>query len=109
MFETDEHGAARRSDPGTSHEAAEAMDPSLLQGIVLAELRAVPDGLTILEISERTRIGVQTISPRFAPLRRKKLIYDTWLRRRNTTGRRAIVWRLQSLLDSEIDKLIEES
>lgn len=37
--------------------------------------------------------AMQTISPRFAPLRRKKMIYATGKKIASQTGRRVTTWR----------------
>lgn len=93
MFEQFEgRGLARRTDPSTSHEAARKVKVGALQLIVLRELRDSDGGLTIKELKISSSTPMESISPRFAPLRMKGLIMDTGERRQNPGGRKGIVW-----------------
>jgi len=111
MGPSEEHGAARRNDPETSHEAAESLDTTRLQGIVLDALREARHGLITHEIAHRTGISWGTITPRMKPLVKKKLVYDTG-RRRSWYGspgnpastRMSIVWQLTALRVAEEPK-----
>lgn len=108
MFEQFEgRGLARRTDPATSHEAARAVKVGKLQLIVLQELRSSGGGLTIKELKLVSSTPMESISPRFAPLRKNGLIMDTGERRQNPGGRKGIVWDITGLglrVLSEIDK-----
>ncbi len=89
-------GRARRSDPTTSNEAAKSLNRgsiSAICGEVMCALRASADGLTATEISERTGIERDTVSPRLPELVRARLVRDSG-RKRKPAGRnrRAIVW-----------------
>ncbi len=93
----DGHGAARRDDPDTSKEAALKIKVGPLKLIVLTELIRVkkiqvPPGLTIKEVKLNTGENMETISPRFAPMRREGLIFFTGEKRQNPGGRIAQVW-----------------
>lgn len=99
-----ERGAARWSDPETSHEAAESVATSRLQGIIIETLAKARTGLTTHEIARDCGIGYQTITPRMKALRFKGLVYDTGVRRFWTgslgspaTKRKSIVWQLTAL------------
>ena len=96
-FFTD-HGLARSSDPETSHEAAEEVKVGPLQIAVLRTLRASelhdPPGLTMNQVVEIADRPNESITPRFRPLAAKGLIYDTGEKRRNRSGKNAIVWRI---------------
>jgi len=87
---------ARRTDPWTSHEAAASMveaKTNRYEGIVLACLQR-HGGCTIAEAVALTGEPYETLSPRFKPLVKKKKIHDSGIKRRNTSGRQAIVWVL---------------
>lgn len=104
-FATEEHGAARATDPDTSHEAAGAnmsrLNPQI--AMALAEART---GLITHEIANRLGIGLQTVSPRMVVMERKKQVFDTLLGRiwkgapgDPPTKKPSIVWQLESLRD----------
>lgn len=83
------HGAYRHTDPETSKEAAK-FDVTKLEGEVYAVLRDRPS--TAEEIAQALGKALPTITPRFAPLIRKGLIYDTGERRPGASGRSRIVY-----------------
>lgn len=100
----EERGAARATDPETSHLAAESIEPSRIQGIILQTLATARTGLTTHEIADLCGIGYQTITPRMVALVEKGLVYDTSMRRAWTgavgspaTNRLSIVWQLTAL------------
>lgn len=84
---------ARRSDPSTSHNAAAKVSVNEIAAQCLDAIRAAPEGLTATEISERTGIERDTVSPRLPELVRARLIRDSG-RKRQPIGRnrKAIVW-----------------
>ena len=90
---------ARATDPQTSHEAAAEVDVAKLEAVVVARLGHGP--ATTSELSERTGIPRDSLSPRMPSLRRYGLIVDSGQRRRpvdgngNSYGRHQIVWRLR--------------
>jgi DNA-binding MarR family transcriptional regulator len=88
---------ARRSDPETSHEAAQEVEKSVtaLEAIVLEALRNHPLGLTNHEIVEFTGLTWNTASPRLHPLVKKGWVIDSGERRPGPSGRNCIVWRLK--------------
>lgn len=86
---------ARSSDPYTSHLAARDVDVSAMEVTVLGTLIKNRPGLTIYEITEITRESMVSISPRIKPLVCKGLIRDSGRRRKNPSGRTAIVWVLE--------------
>lgn len=67
-------GMARRTDPETSHRAAESVNASRLEILVLNYVAACPLGATCGDIVDGTGLAWNTISPRLAPLREKGLI-----------------------------------
>lgn len=87
---------ARSTDPVTSHEAAEAVSPSLptLDDQIIAYLKTRPDGATSLEISDaigRTRVSV---SPCLRPLERLGMVIDTGEKRKSdATGFKGLIWK----------------
>lgn len=83
----------------TSIEAAEAVAPKMgrLQKMALdaiAERGAF--GLTADELAELLELDRYSIQPRTSELRRKGLIIDSGKRRRNSSGKSAIVWTAAS-------------
>lgn len=107
--EEEEHGAARWSDPATSHEAAEALDPASLYGKILKTLSnarsgsiySKSSGLITHEISHLTGIQLVTISPRMSPMEKKGWVKRTGQTRiwigapgDKATKRESIIWDL---------------
>lgn len=79
----------------TSVQAADAIAPNArsLQAKVLAAIRqAGGSGLTTNECCDRLGFDRDSIQPRTSELRAKRLIVDSGQRRRNASGKRAIVW-----------------
>lgn len=79
----------------TSMEAADeiATDCARLQSMALAAIRgAGSSGLTADELAAKLDMNRWSIQPRTSELRAKRLIGDSGQRRRNCTGKRAIVW-----------------
>lgn len=68
-------GLARNTDPDTSHAAAESVDTTRLEMIVLDTITACGSlGATWDELHTRTGLNKASISPRFRPLCNKNLI-----------------------------------
>lgn len=81
----------------TSQAAAEAIAPKLgrLQRMALDAIKARGTlGLTADELAEALSLDRYSIQPRTSELRRKMLIADSGLRRRNSSHKMAIVWTL---------------
>lgn len=79
----------------TSIAAAQALAPKLgpLQRMAEKAIReAGKGGLTADELAERLDKDRYSIQPRTSELRRKGLIRDSGQRRKNRTGKQAIVW-----------------
>jgi len=88
FFGTEPKMMVRTTDPDTSIDAAEKVDTTKLEQLVYEAIAKHPDGCTSDEVMAHfPNHGVQTISPRFAPLIRKGFIEDTGERRRSSTGR----------------------
>lgn len=87
-FGTNAREMARNTDPDTSHEAAEKVDAARLERMVYEVICMYPSGCTSDQIMRHfPNHGVQTISPRYAPLLRKGFVYDTGDRRLGSLGR----------------------
>lgn len=90
----------------TSIEAAEAVQPRCgrLQKLTL-ELVASRGayGATADEAAEACGMDRWSIQPRVSELRKRGLIADSGLRRRNVTGKRAVVWVLLEHVRGEAD------
>lgn len=79
----------------TSVAAAEAVADYLpaLQSLVYRTIVAAgADGLTADELAERVGYARWSVQPRTTELKLKGLIVDSGVRRRNSTGKQAIVW-----------------
>lgn len=79
----------------TSVASANALAPKLgrLQRLAETTIRAPgPDGLTADELATRLDMERWSIQPRTTELSRKGMIRDSGRRRRNVTGKSAIVW-----------------
>jgi hypothetical protein len=78
----------RNTDPDTSHEAAEKLDTTQLEAVVLATIQKFPNGCIGDDVVKALPAwGVETISPRYAALLRKGHIVDTGERRKGKSGR----------------------
>jgi hypothetical protein len=88
IFGTEPKFMVRAADPITSIEAAEVIDATKLEQMVYEVIAKYPNGCTSDEVMAHfPSHGVQTISPRFAPLLRKGLIEDTGEKRKARSGR----------------------
>jgi len=95
-----ERARARRTDPETSHKAAARLPASDLEKAIMEAFGTVPlsHGLTIKEATVLLEYPEISVSPRFRPMERNGLIYDSEDRRVNhPTGRAAIVWKLTTV------------
>lgn len=84
----------RRTDPGTSFQAASQVVGKLkeIQKRVLAELKsAMPEGLTDLELEERCGSHGSTFRTRRSELVELGMVADSG-RKKNQNGRNRIVW-----------------
>ena len=79
----------------TSAEAADAVKPKapLLRNLCL-DLLIASTGLTVHETAARAGWPVPSIQPRIAELAALGLIIDSGERRRNASGKKAIVWKV---------------
>jgi hypothetical protein len=93
---------ARRTDPGTSHDAADSIEDHVarMEGIVSEAIKGQSErGATWDELHRLTGLPKATISPRFKPLREKKKLIE-WrldqagnkIKRPGDSGRGQIVW-----------------
>ena len=84
----------------TSREAGEAIEPAAgrLQRLALRAIRDAGEaGLTADELAARLGFTRASIQPRTSELRRKHLVCDSGQRRRNASGKRAIVWTAEEV------------
>jgi len=87
FFGTEPKMMVRSTDPDTSIDAAEKVDSTTLEQKVYEVIAKYPDGCIADDVMTHfPNHGVQTISPRFAPLIRKGFIEDTGERRKSNTG-----------------------
>lgn len=95
IFGTEPKFMVRATDPITSIEAAEQVDSTKLESMVYEVIAKHPNGCTSDEVMVHfPNHGVQTISPRYAPLIRKGLIEDTGEKRKGKSGKSQRVLRI---------------
>lgn len=88
MIGSNEQGASRATDIDTAKEAGKSIDASALEKIVYDVVKLYPEGCIAEQVYKSLpHIGIETVSPRFAGLLRKNLIFDTGLRRPASSGR----------------------
>lgn len=95
------HGAARHTDPPTSHAAAATVDVNRLERIIIDSLKQYGP-LTMSEIAASARVPRDSLSPRTPRLVRLDVMVDTGMQRpperfgcRERGMRRSqIVWQL---------------
>ncbi|MEI6870717.1 MAG: hypothetical protein WCL08_00405 [Verrucomicrobiota bacterium] len=81
---------------GTSEDAANSTNAGRLRGMVLAAFLNRPGSYTADEMAAHMGLSILSIRPRFSELRQSGSIVDTGLRSKNTSGKSAIVWRLNA-------------
>lgn len=77
---------------GTSSDAARSIDAKTLRARVLTELGKAPG--TADEIALRLRIDKLSIRPRCSELAALGKVEDSGVRRKNASGKYAVVWQL---------------
>jgi transcription initiation factor IIE alpha subunit len=82
---------------GTSEDAAAEILPKakIILHLVLEALRNHGQGMTADECAEKLNMSVLSIRPRFSELKEFGWIVDTNERRRNASGKKAIVWTMK--------------
>ena len=91
LWDAPRTGGVRRTDPLTSHRAAQSINPDLLEGMVLKALEGGPANCD--ELCERLRMEWNTVSPRLAPLRRNGFI-EACGSKLGAKGRNQRLWKL---------------
>lgn len=93
LFETPAYKLARRDDPSTSHDAAEQLDVSKMERIVLAAITSFSaDGCIsddVLRILPNHRYS--TITARYKQLKEKGLIFTDHRKRKGESGRQQLI------------------
>jgi hypothetical protein len=82
-----------RTDTSAAAYAGIARMADRLRAIVHQILCSHPAGLTVDELCSIAGYPRYSLQPRFSELRKKEMIRDTGMRRRNISGANAIVWR----------------
>ncbi len=79
---------ARNTDPETSHEAASKVNTTHLENIVLNTIRdSGAYGCTADEVvAANSKYKSNSLTPRFAPLIKRGLIFDSGKRRKTVSG-----------------------
>jgi len=84
-----------RGPAETSRAAADAIKPKALniqQMVVYMLDNHGPQ--TADEIASRLHLSILAVRPRCSELRKRGIIYDSTMRRKNASGIHAVVWRL---------------
>jgi hypothetical protein len=87
---------ARKTDPVTSHEAAEKITPHLgtIDDTIYKALLEVGEmGATSDQIVKMTGIKYRSVTPRLKPMCKKGLVVDSGECRNGDSGRQQIIWR----------------
>lgn len=87
-------GAARNTDPATSHQAATHVNRDNDQALVLRIHAAHPDGLTDFELADLCNRAQTSLGKRRGELRDAGYIEDTGGTRPAPSGAAATVWRI---------------
>jgi hypothetical protein len=82
-----------RTDTSAAAYAGIAPVADTLRAIVHRMLCDYPPGMTVDEACAISGYPRYSLQPRFTELRKKEMIRDSGLRRRNVSGANAIVWR----------------
>ena len=79
---------------GTSEAAADDMAPRApaLRHLAKEKIAAAPNGLTAEELSDACGVERVAMQPRTSELEKAGVITDSGIRRRNRSGKNAIVW-----------------
>lgn len=99
---------ARRTDPDTSHDAAAAAKVGRTDAHILLLLRDYTDR-TCRELGDLSEINLTILSPRFKPLRVKKLIEQTGEKRVHPEGAAGYVYRITDAGRKALRHHLEES
>lgn len=101
---------ARNTDPDTSHDAADSVNVCEWEARVLACVRMFGfNGATVDEVVDVLGdVALRwSVSPRFAPLRRKGLVSLSWQKRKgHHSNKMQQVWVATEFYDSEIEELL---
>lgn len=79
--------------PGTSQDAAESVrNVEFIRGRAYARIKELPR--TADEVALSLGLSILSVRPRITELSKLGLIEDSGQRRKNASGRKAIVWRI---------------
>ncbi len=97
QFGTPAYMLRRNQDPDTSHEAADLVDTTTLERMVCEVIGSFGEHGCIGDevVRYMPGHGVQTISPRYAPLIRKRKIYRRGDKRKGSATRKQLVMRTE--------------
>jgi hypothetical protein len=100
-------GLARSTDPETSHEAAHSIDTNAMESVVYDVIRMFPNGCIGDDVVRMLpQYGIQTISPRYAPLIRKGWVIDTGEKRQARSGRSQRVMKAATKNENDQQRLL---
>ena len=93
LFYTPPHKLVRRADPVTSHEAAESVDTSHMEQVVLEAIQDFgTDGcISDQVLAKLSHYGYSTVTPRYKQLKQKGLVKVDDRKRKGKSGRGQLV------------------
>ena len=98
LFEIPAYKLVRRNDPSTSYEAAESIDPTKMQQIVLDAIKSIGPCIhdevwKYVQITHPNITSNSSVSSRFNELEKKGLIELTGEKRKGRSNRKQRDWR----------------
>lgn len=99
LFETEAYKLVRRNDPSTSYEAAQSIDPTRMQHIVLTAIKTLGPCIhdEVWQWVQRNYTHItsnSSVSSRFNELQKKGMIELTGEKRKGRSGRQQREWRV---------------
>lgn len=99
LFETEAYKLVRRNDPSTSYEAAQSIDPTKMQNIVLQGITATQPCIhdEVWQWVQRNYPHItsnSSVSSRFNELQKKGIIELTGEKRKGRSSRQQREWRV---------------
>ena len=94
LFDYPLQAGFKASSPDTSRESAKSTDAGTLRTAALQALKF--GSLTADEVAHKLGMSILSIRPRLSELRKLGAVKDTGIRRKNSSGKNAVVWSASS-------------
>jgi len=91
LFDYPLQAGYKPTSPDTSRESAESINAGTLRAEVLEALKFF-GSLTADEVACKLGLSILSIRPRLSELRKLGAVKDTGIRRKNSSGKNAVVW-----------------